>query len=183
MEGVEAPETSDKRLTRLVATTVVALSVVMAVGKIKDDNIVLGMQADQATKIDLWSEYQATKLKRHGQEIEAILLVALGHGTTAAAAAAASAEQKRYATQAKDLRAKAEAAEHDYDVQGRRHDQFDLSDGFLSIAIAVAAIAALVESLGILIVSWVAAGLGVLFLVAGFAELSIHPDFLVSFLG
>ena len=64
----------------------------------------------------------------------------------------------------------------------RKARMFDLSDGFLSIALAVAAIAALIESFAILGVSWVSAGCGALFLVAGFAELPIHPDFLVNFL-
>lgn len=182
MDGLDAPETSDKRLNRMVATTVVALSVLMAVGKIKDDNIVQAMQADQASKIDLWNEYQATKLKRHARDIEAALLRQIGNGGAPAAAAAATAESRRYAGEASALRTQAKAVESDYDTQGRRDDQFDLSDGFLSIAIAVAAIAALVESTGVLIVAWVAAGLGLLFLVAGFAELPIHPDFLVNFL-
>ena len=53
-EGIDIPESKDRRLNRMVATTVVALSVVMAVGKIKDDNICQAMQADQASKIDLW---------------------------------------------------------------------------------------------------------------------------------
>src|ERR1700753_1458191 len=99
-EGYDAPQGNDRRLNRMVATTVVALSVVMAVGKIKDDNIVQAMQADQASKIDLWNEYQATKRKGHGREIEAALLAQLGHGDAAsAAAAAATAETKRYSAQ------------------------------------------------------------------------------------
>jgi hypothetical protein len=176
----DIPEASDKRLNRLVATTVVALSVIMAVGKIKDDNIVQAMQADQASKIDLWNEYQSTRLKGHGRDIEAALLGRLAPG--APEIAASNADIQRYKAEAKDLKAQAEAAAKDYDVQGRRDDQFDLSDGFLSIAIAVAAIAALVESLWVLGISWVSAGLGLLFLVAGFAELPIHPDALVNFL-
>ena len=177
---VDAPEGGNRRLNRMVATTVVALSVIMAVGKIKDDNIVQAMQADQASKIDLWNEYQATKIKAHDREIEAALLARLS--PTAPEIAAAATEDRHYQTEARDLRAQAQAAAKDYDVQGRRDDQFDLSDGFLSIAIAVAAIAALVESLAVLGVSWVSAGLGLLFLVAGFAELPIHPDALVNFL-
>jgi hypothetical protein len=46
----------------------------------------------------------------------------------------------------------------------------------------VSAIAALVESLTVLCVAWGAAALGILFLVAGFAQLPIHPDALVAFL-
>ena len=179
-EAVDTPEGGDKRLNRMVAVTVVALSVIMAVGKIKDDNIVQAMQADQASKIDLWNEYQATRIKAHAREIEAALLTRLAPGSPEIAAA--TADSSRYRVEARALRTQAEAAARDYDIQGRRDDQFDLSDGFLSIGVAVAAIAALVESLGVLSVSWIAAGAGLLFLVAGFAELPIHPDALVAFL-
>jgi hypothetical protein len=178
--GIDVPEGGNRRLNRMVATTVVILSVMMAVGKIKDDNIVQAMQADQASKIDLWGEYQSTRIKAHEQELGAMLLARLsGAGEDAVKA---SAEAARYKTEGKDLRAKAEAASADYDLQSRRDDQFDLSDGFLSIALAVAAIAALLESLGMLCIAWVASALGILFLVAGFAQLPIHPDALVAFL-
>ncbi len=179
-EGIDVPEGGNRRLNRMVATTVVMLSVVMAVGKIKDDNIVQAMQADQATKIDLWGEYQSTRIKAHEQEVSATLLGRLNGG--AGDAVRAVQEAARYRAETKDLRAKAEAASADYDVQGRRDDQFDLSDGFLSIALAVAAIAALLESLGMLCIAWVASALGILFLVAGFAQLPIHPNALVAFL-
>jgi hypothetical protein len=179
-EGIEAPEGGNRKLNRMVATTVVALSVIMAVGKIKDDNIVQAMQADQAAKIDLWGEYQSTRIKAHDQQIAATLLRRLPNSD--AEAAEADREAKRYATETKDIKAKAQDASDDYDKQGRRDDQFDLSDGFLSIALAVAAIAALVESLSLLGIAWAAAAFGLLFLIAGFAELPIHPDALVAFL-
>jgi hypothetical protein len=180
MSDIDIPEAKDRRLNRMVVTTVVVLSVVMAVGKIKDDNICQAMQGDQANKIDLWSEYQATQIKAHDQAIAATLL---GQSDKSQAlAAAASAENARYKGEAKGIKAQAEAAAADYDVQGRRDDQFDLSDGFLSIALAVSAIAALAESFGLLCLAWGSAALGLLFLVAGFAGLPIHPDALVAFL-
>lgn len=179
-EGIDKPEGNDRRLNRMVATTVVLLSVVMAVGKIKDDNIVQAMQADQSSKIDLWGEYQSTQIKAHDQRIAALLLVRAPDG--AGDAEQATREASRYAREAQALKAQAKAAADDYDAQGRRDDQFDLSDGFLSIALAVAAIAALVESLTVLGVAWGSAGLGLLFLIAGFAQLPIHPDALVAFL-
>jgi hypothetical protein len=178
-DGIDIPECNDRRLNRMVATTVVALSVVMAVGKIKDDNIVQAMQADQASKIDLWGEYQSTQIKAHDQATAALLLARLGDAVDGAEA---TQDAARYKGEAQDLKAKAKAAADDYDVQGRRDDQFDLSDGFLSIALAVSAIAALVEGLWVLCVAWGAAALGLLFLVAGFAQLPIHPDALVAFL-
>jgi hypothetical protein len=179
-EGMDVPEGGNRTLNRMVATTVVALSVVMAVGKIKDDNIVQAMQADQAAKIDLWGEYQSTRIKAHDQQIAATLLRRMPSAD--ADATQADRESARYTAEAKGIKAKAQAASDDYDVQGRRDDQFDLSDGFLSIALAVAAIAALVESVSLLGVAWVAAALGLLFLIAGFAQLPIHPDALVAFL-
>ena len=178
-EGIHAPEGNDRRLNRMVATTVVALSVVMAVGKIKDDNICQAMQADQASRIDLWGEYQSTQIKAHDQMTAALLLARLN---AQAEAANATQEAARYKSEAQDLKAQAKTAADDYDVQGRRDDQFDLSDGFLSIALAVAAIAALVEGFWVLCVAWGAAALGMLFLVAGFAQLPIHPDTLVALL-
>ncbi len=180
MSDIELPAIKDRRLNHMVVTTVVMLSVVMAVGKIKDDNIVQAMQADQATKIDTWTQYQATEIKAHDQAIAAELL---GRSATGAAlAAAATSEDARYKAEAKDIKTKAAAAEADYNVQGYRDDQFDLSDGFLSIALAVSAIAALAESFGLLYLAWGSSALGLLFLVAGFAQLPIHPDALVAFL-
>ena len=181
-EAADVPEGSDRRLNRLVAITVVMLSVAMAVGKIKDDNIVQAMQAAQADKIDLWNEYQATKIKAHGERDTSDLLAlsALPEAKTARDKATASAA--RHEKEATDLKKKAEDAADEYDKQGYRDDQFDLSDGFLSIAIAVAAISALVESMAVLGIAWGSAAFGLLFLVAGFAQLPIHPDKLVAFL-
>jgi hypothetical protein len=149
----------------------------MAVGNIKDGNIVQNMQADQASKIDLWNEYQATKIKAHLSEDSAALLAAV-HGEPAGK----TRDAVRYQGEAKALQLKAKASEADYDVQGRRDDQFDLGEGFNSIGLAVSGIAALTQSRHLLYVAWIAVGFGLLFLVAGFAQLPIHPDALVAFL-
>ena len=173
----EIPESRDRTLNRLVGATVVVISIMMALGNIKDGNIVQAMQGDQASKIDLWNEYQATKLKAHLSEDTAATLAALGKPSDVHTAAGA-----RYRRETGDLSAKAKAAEADYDIQGRRDDQFDLAEGFNSIALAVSGIAALTESRSLLTVGWIAAAAGALFLIAGFAQLPIHPDALVAFL-
>ena len=149
----------------------------MAVGNIKDGNIVQAMQADQASKIDLWNEYQATKIKAHLSRDSAATLTAIGHDSGSMLRDAG-----RYDTEARGLSAQAKAAQDDYDIQGRRDDQFDLAEGFNSIALAVSGIAALTESRRLLSVAWLAAAFGLLFLIAGFAQLPIHPDALIAFL-
>ena len=179
---IDVPESSNRRFNRMVATTVVMLSVAMALGNIKDGNIVQAMQADTATKIDSWNEYQATRIKLHVDEAAAASLAVAGTPAAQAAATSRSDEIARYDRESKALKAQALAADADYDRQGYRDDQFDLAEGFSSIALAVAAIAALTEGLPLLIFAWVAAGFGLAFEISGFASLPLHPGALVDFL-
>ena len=172
MEAPEIPQSGNRNLNRAIATTVVILSVAMALTKIKDDNIVQAMQADTAAKIDYWNEYQASRIKLHVEEVS---LRARPDPETVKAIA-------KYQSESAGLKAQALASAADYDKQGYRDDQFDLSDGFSSIALAVTAISALIESWGLLYVGWAAAALGITFSVAGFAGLPLHPDMLVAFL-
>ena len=69
-------ETKDKRLNRLVALTVVILSVTMGLGNIKDGNIVQAMAQAQADSLDTWNEYQATRTKLHIVETARVELAA-----------------------------------------------------------------------------------------------------------
>lgn len=175
MEGADIEGGSDRRLNRLVAMTVVVLSIAMALTKIKDDNIVQAMQMDKAASVDTWSEYQATRIKLHLTESLASLRPAAND--------AASANQiAKYEVESKALKLKARALDADYDRQGFRDDQFDLSDGFSSVALAVAAISALIESYGLLFFCWASGAIGIVMSIAGFAGLPIHPDALVAFL-
>lgn len=170
----EEAEVRDKRLNRAVAATVVILSVTMALTNIKDGNIVQNMAAAQATQVDTWNEYQATRLKLHMEEMAA--------ASGGPLAARATAQVARYQRESAALKQQAEAARSDYDHNNFRDDQFDLSDGFGSIALATTAIAALVELWGLLYFGWAAGALSILFMVAGFAQLPIHPDMIVAFL-
>jgi hypothetical protein len=61
-------DAKDKRLNRLVALTVVVLSIFMGLAQVKDGNIVQNMQQAQSDGVDRWGEYQATKTKLHIDE-------------------------------------------------------------------------------------------------------------------
>jgi hypothetical protein len=168
------PEVHDKRLNRAIAMTVVALSVSMALANIKDGNIVQTMQAAQASQVDTWNEYQATRLKLHMEEVAA--------ATPGTDAVRAKAEIAKYTAESTQLKAQAASAKADYDHSNYRDDQFDLSDGLASIALATTAIAALVELWGLLYFGWAAGALSILFSVAGFAQWPIHPDLIIGWL-
>ncbi len=167
MEGSDIPGTGNRAMNRAIAITVVILSVSMALTKIKDDNIVQAMQADTAAKVDMWNEYQAARVKLHIEEVAATGYRLAAGPAAAGAARDADARTTKYRVETAKLKAQARAAADDYDNQGRRDDQFDLSDGFASIALAVTAIAALLESWGLLGLAWAAGATGIVFSVAG----------------
>jgi hypothetical protein len=174
MDSVEIEGGNNRRLNRLVAVTVVVLSIAMALTKIKDDNIVQAMQSDKAAIVDTWSEYQAGRIKAHIDEAVQALKPS---GNQQAIKAIA-----KYQRESGELRAQANTLQADYDHQSYRDDQFDISDGFSSVALAIAAIAALTESYGLLAFCWLSGTFGIVMSIAGFAGLAIHPNALVDFL-
>lgn len=171
----------EDRLNAAVAVTVAVLAAFMALGKVKDDNIVQAMQQAQADRIDHWGFYQARNLRQEIAESTVAQLEASGLGQTPAAERyrklAADMETKKLA-----LKAQAEDAEKRYAELGKRDDQFDLSDGLLGVALAMLAVTALVRQWGMYAVSLVPSALGVAFGGAALLGWDWRPEFLVRLL-
>src|SRR5207247_2348383 len=72
------------------------------------------------------------------------------------------------------LRAQAEGFQAQYDALNVHDDQFDASDALIGVAVAIAAVAALTESLPALIAAWGFGGLGLIMGLAGFAAPSLR---------
>jgi hypothetical protein len=178
----------DKRLNRLVAATVVILTVFMAISKVKDDNIVQAMQKAKSESVDAWAEYQSTRVKLHVDEnglATLRLLETTGVDKTLAAKQATEyeADIKKYQARSAETMAKAKTLEAEYDRLNFRDDQFDMSDAFLSIAVALAAVASLTEAFWLLAVAWGSGALGLMFGGAGFLGLNLRPEWLAQLLG
>src|SRR5437868_2006816 len=77
------------RLNMTVAVTVALLATFLGICKVKDDNIVQGMQQAQVNKLDHWAFYQARNVR---EEVARAALVQL----ELQAAGAAPAAQERY---------------------------------------------------------------------------------------
>jgi hypothetical protein len=188
-DGKEAKGFGNKGLNDLVAITVVILTVFMAISKVKDDNINQAMQKAKSESVDAWAEYQAARIKLHVDENGLSMLRLLESGNaiekTLAAKQAAEYESdiKKYQARSTETMAKAKALEAEYDRLNFRDDQFDMSDAFLSIAIALAAVAALVDAFWMLYLSWGAGGFGLLMGVAGFLGFNLRPEWLATLLG
>jgi hypothetical protein len=182
-------EGDNKKLNKLVAITVVILSVFMAISKVKDDNIVQAMHKAKAEAVDAWSEYQATRVKLHVDEngvTTTVLLRSLGNVDLLLAADHVDAYESdiaKYKRRSIETRARAEALEAQYDRLNFRDDQFDLSDTFLSMALAISAVAALVEIYWLLYIAWGAGGFGLALGIAGFLEADFRPMWLAQLIG
>jgi hypothetical protein len=179
----------DKRLNELVAVTVVLLTVFMAITKTKDDNINQAMQKAKADSVDAWAEYQFARVKLHIDEnaLNQLQLIQnsglIDKSLAAKQATEYEADIKKYEQRSKETRAKAERLEAEYERLNFRDDQFDMSDVFLSIAVAVSAVAALVDSFALLYFAWASGAIGLSFGIAGFAGWNFRPEWLAQLLG
>ena len=187
--AAKAEKREDRRMNDLVAVTVVILTVFMAISKTKDDNINQAMQKAKADSVDAWAEYQFARVKLHVDENglnQLRLLESAGQIDKALAAKQAAdyeADIKKYEGRSKETRAKAERLEAEYDRLNFRDDQFDMSDVFLSIAVAISAVAALVDSFALLYFAWSSGAVGIVFGIAGFSGWNFRPEWLAQLLG
>ena len=187
--AAEKERREDKRLNNLVAVTVVILTVFMAITKTKDDNINQAMQKAKADAVDAWAEYQFARVKLHVDEngLNQLRLLESGGQIAKELAAKQAAEYeadiKKYEARSTETMAKAKALETEYDRLNFRDDQFDMSDAFLSIAIALSAVAALVDAFWLLYVAWGSGAFGILMGTSGFLGYNLRPEWIASLLG
>ena len=172
-------EAKDKRLNRMVALTVVLLSIFMGLGQVKDGNIVQAMTQAQSNAVDRWGEYQATRTKLHIDET-ALAQARVTPGL-AAEQSRLTTEIAKYQKEAPELRKQAEGFQAQYDALNVHDDQFDASDAAIGVAVAVAAVAALSESQLALVFAWLVGGFGVVMGLAGFFGWALKSP-LASFL-
>ena len=173
----------------MVAVMVAVLATFLGICNVKDDNIVQGMQAAQADKIDLWGYYQARNIREEIALATVEQLVLARGGRDESERAAYDSSIAKYQELAKSQNAKkevlktqAEQAQKTYDALNFRDDQFDLSDAALAIAIALLAVTALTHLWWLYWLALLPTGFGLVMGVAGLAGLPIHPDALVRLL-
>ncbi|MBV9932563.1 MAG: DUF4337 domain-containing protein [Alphaproteobacteria bacterium] len=187
MEVEVSAEAKDKRLNRMVAVTVVVLSVFTGVCNIKDGNIVQAMQQAKAESVDRWGEYQATKTKLHIAETArseiAVLAEARPSGEAQAAMERLDGDIAKYKAEAPRLAKQARNFADSYDALNVHDDQFDASEAFIATAISMAAVSALAESFWLLVGAWAIGGFGMFMGLCGFIGWGFHPGVLSTLLG
>jgi len=180
-------------LNSAAALTVAITATFIALCNVKDDNINQAMQAAQAAAIDQWGFYQAKSTKENIAEATVDQLTIqrelLPETATPAQRALldkhiANYREKaaRYDREKAEIKQQAEFQRKEYDRLNRRDDQFDMAEAGMSIALALIGISVLTKKKWLFFTALVFAGFGLLLGVAGFAELSIHPDWLARIL-
>lgn len=171
------------RLNAYVAVTVAILSVITAIGSIKNSNIAQQMSFTKGNSVDVWNEYQATRIKLHTDEDS------LGVITLSSPSDATRAETKRlqakiakYNAESKVLMEKAKGEDEHYERLDLHHEQLDMAEAFNSIGISLAAVAALTDFFWLLCVSWGFGACGVTMAALAFAGSNFHPDLLMRWL-
>ena len=122
----------------------VILTVFMAISKTKDDNINQAMQKAKADfgrrlgRVSVRAREAACRRERPAISCGCSRPTGqIDKELAAKQAAEYEADIKKYEGRSKETRAKAERLEAEYDRLNFRDDQFDMSDVFLSIAVAV----------------------------------------------
>jgi hypothetical protein len=184
---------NESRFNSLVALVVCVAATFMALCNVKDGNIVQAMALAQARSVDQWAYYQAKGVKQNVQEslvsqlelqaqlipdaspqVRALLEQAINEAKLAG---------KNYEAEKVTIKEAAQAFEAEYDRLNLHDDQFDAADASLSLAIALLGVAALTRKPWLLGMGILFSCAGILFGIAGFLELGLHPDFLARWLG
>jgi hypothetical protein len=186
-EAVE--RAGESRLNSTIALLVALAATFVALAGVKDRNLTLGMMKAQTKAVDTWNYYQAKSMKQNLAEATLDELHAVS--PTSSAAGDPQADKRfedyrgkiaRYEREKEDVKKEAEGYEHQYEALNVRHDQFDLSDGAMSVAIALLGVTALTRKRWLLGVAAVFLAVGVLFGMAGFFDWNLHADALTSWL-
>jgi len=192
VESAKPEEGAKKKsswLNPAVAITVALLATFMGICKVKDDNIVQGMQQAQADKLDHWQFYQARNIR---EEIAKGTLTQLKLQALTAPAAVRSAYDEQISAYEKlaadqklkkeELKLLAEKDQVTYDALNFRDDQFDLSDASIAIAISLLAVASLTQLTWLYLLALLPSGFGILMGLAGLTGWGLHPDALIRLL-
>lgn len=186
----DADEARKSRINNWVALLVAVLATFMGICSVKAGNIAQEMDKQQALTLDNWAWYQAKKVRllmatAVSDQFE-IQLLSAGPDTKPAIEAKKAkydGEVDKQNIELEETKAKAEQAQSDFDALSARDDQFDLSEAFLAIAIALFALTALTQKRWLFALGTVPMGLGILMGLAGLFNWPIHLDFLAKLLG
>lgn len=178
----------DSFLNSAISLSVALAGTFLALCNVKGGNIGQAMQDAQSRRVNQWSYYQAKSTKQNLAEGSLEQLKAIRSlGGAASPEVMAELDKKitgyegkiaRYESEKADIKADAERWEAKYEELNEVDDQFDLAEAAMSVGIAFAGVAALVERRWLFGAAVVFMGVGTVMGLAGFLGWAVHIPFL-----
>jgi hypothetical protein len=182
----------ESKLNTVVAVCVALVATFMSLCNVKASNLVQQMSQAQASGVDQWAYYQSKSTKANIADAAADQLTLQRDMTPNLTADQkqkfddAIQKQreaaKRYEKEKEDIKGKAEGFEKARDTLDVHNDQFDMAEALMSVAIALLGVTALTQKRWMLFVAGTFGVFGAFMGVAGFAKLSVHPEWLARIL-
>lgn len=189
----ETLESNDFSLNPWIAMTVAITATCMAIGNVKDGNIVQTMAQMQSKSADSWSYYQAKSTKQimaanMAEQLRTQVMMGPGipvevRARVDAKVAQYEADAKRYEKEKEEIQLTAQNYEKEYERLNVHDDQFDMSESCLTVSIALCGITALTRRRWLFALAVIFACSGLLLEVAGFLQWSFHPEWMAKLLG
>jgi len=174
---------SESKLNGRVASWVAICATFMAICNIKDGNIVQAMSQAQAHSIDSWSYFQAKSTKQSIAENSLEMIKLQQSAGSDSIIKKLQDKIANYDKEKAEIKKQAEGYQQEYDAINVFDDQFDMTEAFLSIAIAMLGITALTRRKWLFYFSAVIGVLGIVFGLTAFFNISLHSDFISKILG
>lgn len=176
-------QASAGRLNSRIALLVAMTATFMALCNVKDGNVVQAMSQAQAHGIDAWSYFQAKSTKESIAENALEMIRARPDSGTDALVKKYEEKIARYEQEKAEIKAKAEGFQKEYDDINVFDDQFDMTEAFLSIAVAMFGITALTQNPWLFYFSCLLSLSGCILGLAAFLHISLHSDLISKILG
>ncbi len=180
-ESIE--QAGKNKINSWVAVMVAITATFMALCNVKDGNIVQAMSQAQAHSIDAWSYFQAKSTKQAQAENTLELIRLQKPAGYEEEIKKYTALVDRYEKEKAVIKAQAEGFQKEYDDINLFDDQFDMTDAFLTIAIAMFGIASLTQKKWLFYFAASVSILGIILGLTAFMKISLHSDFVSKILG
>jgi len=184
-ETIQEPieEAGKSKINSRVALFVAITATFMALCNVKDGNIVQAMSQAQAHAIDAWSYFQAKSTKQSIAENALELLERQSAQSNAEIIKKYEEQINRYEKEKTEIKTQAEGFQKEYDEINLFDDQFDMTDAFLTISIAMFGITSLTQKKWLLYFAGTISLIGIILGLTAFMKISLHSDFVSKILG
>ena len=176
-------QSGKNKINSRVALFVAITATFMALCNVKDGNIVQAMSQAQAHSIDSWSYFQAKSTKQSIAENSLELLKLQQLPDSNKIFKKYQDLINRYETEKTEIKKQAEGFQKEYDDINLFDDQFDMTEAFLTISIAMLGITSLTQKKWLLYFAATVSLIGIILGLTAFMKISLHSDLVSKILG